>query len=94
MQKIIQEHVSAIETAYLNAEAAAAALPDGDVKTAALAALEASHGAAYESFQNFLTSVPSEAVQGVALRSGGTDKDSVAPADGGKAIDGSETSEA
>lgn len=75
MQAIIQQHVSAIETAILDAEDAAAGLPDGEVKTAAQNVLSTLHSAAHAQLQIFLTTCPSEVTEGVALRSGGTDKD-------------------
>jgi hypothetical protein len=53
MQDLIQIHVSAIETAYANAEAAADTLPPGPVRDHAKRALKFSHRAAALSFQGF-----------------------------------------
>lgn len=69
----IQEHVSAIETAYLNAEAFVATLDDGPLKDSATAHLSASHEAAYAEFKAFTEEGHAE-TEGVALRGGGTDK--------------------
>lgn len=75
MDETIQTHVTAIETAFVDAEAFAAGLPDGPVKDGAVAALKVAHAAAYAEWQAFIAAHgEDEAVQGVALRGGGTDK--------------------
>lgn len=69
----IQTHVSAIETAFLEAEAFVATLDEGPLKDSASAHLSAAHEAAYAEFKAF-TDAGHPETEGVALRGGGTDK--------------------
>jgi hypothetical protein len=78
MKVIIQASVSALETAFLDAEAAAQGLPDGPVKSSAISHLAAAHAAAQAEFSAFIAETGEE-TEGVALRSGGTGKDDPDP---------------
>lgn len=69
----IQTHVSAIETAFLEAEAFVATLDDGALKEAASTHLSAAHEGAFAEFKAF-TDAGHPETDGVALRGGGTDK--------------------
>lgn len=68
--------ILAIQTAFLAAEAAAQELPESPFKVAVVAGLEASHAKAFDEYTAVVTEFP-DAVEdlGVALRSGGHDKD-------------------
>jgi len=72
----MKSHVTAIEKALNDAEAYVAGLADGPLKTAAAAALDEVHSVALDQYQAFVAQFPDEiAEEGVALRSGGHDKD-------------------
>lgn len=72
----MKEHITAIETALNDAESYVETLEDGPLKTAAAAALDEVHSVALAQYQAFVAAFPDEiAEEGVALRSGGHDKD-------------------
>lgn len=72
----MREHVTAIETALNDAESAAEGLPEGAYKEAVKAGLAATHATALERYQLVAAAFPDEIAEGgIALRSGGHDKD-------------------
>lgn len=72
----MKEQITAIETALNDAHDYVDLLPEGGVKTSAKARLDRVHAVALEEYQAFVAEFPDEIAEaGVALRSGGHDKD-------------------
>lgn len=72
----MRENVTAIETALNDAESAAEGLPEGAYKDAVVQSLAAVHAFALERYQFVVAAFPDEIAEGgIALRSGGHDKD-------------------